>query len=259
MSNENPSRFVTQNKTTHERLSTTTVGLVKLSDFRKRRAEPDACLGKCEWGHGQRFRATGEEAEAEEKKKVGATKLSFGDDEEEEGAEDSLGNNGASPKKPKLEANASVGIVPKTLTKAAIKQEAAERESLRREFLQIQDAVKATEIAVPFVFYDGTNIPGGVVRVKKGDFVWVFLDKSRKVGAEMQVGRQGHRTQAMGKSGRGRSRPRPGKHHHPTYRRWYERNKHIYPASLWQEFDPEKDYQNQIRRDLGGNAFFYSK
>ena len=41
-------------------------------------------------------------------------------------------------------------------------------------------------------------------------------------------------------------------------RRWYERNKHIYPATLWQDFDPEKDYQKEIRRDLGGNAFFYS-
>lgn len=40
-------------------------------------------------------------------------------------------------------------------------------------------------------------------------------------------------------------------------RRWYERNKHIYPASLWQDFEPEKDYVKEIRRDLGGNAFFY--
>lgn len=42
-------------------------------------------------------------------------------------------------------------------------------------------------------------------------------------------------------------------------RRWYQRNKHIYPASTWQEFDPEKDYQNEIRRDLGGNAFFFAR
>ncbi|KAJ8127178.1 hypothetical protein O1611_g6457 [Lasiodiplodia mahajangana] len=41
-------------------------------------------------------------------------------------------------------------------------------------------------------------------------------------------------------------------------RRWYERNKHIYPASMWQDFDPEKDYQKEVRRDPGGNAFFYS-
>lgn len=41
-------------------------------------------------------------------------------------------------------------------------------------------------------------------------------------------------------------------------RRWYQRNKHIYPASVWQEFDPDKDYQTEIRRDPGGNAFFFS-
>jgi protein FAM50 len=40
-------------------------------------------------------------------------------------------------------------------------------------------------------------------------------------------------------------------------RRWYERNKHIYPASMWHDFDPEKDYQKDVRRDLGGNTFFY--
>lgn len=42
-------------------------------------------------------------------------------------------------------------------------------------------------------------------------------------------------------------------------RRWYERNKHIYPASVWQEFDPEKDYTSEVRRDTGGNTFFFSK
>jgi protein FAM50 len=74
------------------------------------------------------------------------------------------------------------------MTKAALRKEAAERDALRREFLAIQAAVKATEIALPFVFYDGTNIPGGIVRLKKGDFIWVFLDKSRKVGADLGVG-----------------------------------------------------------------------
>lgn len=41
-------------------------------------------------------------------------------------------------------------------------------------------------------------------------------------------------------------------------RRWYERNKHIFPASVWQEFDAEKDYQKEVKRDVGGNAFFFS-
>lgn len=42
-------------------------------------------------------------------------------------------------------------------------------------------------------------------------------------------------------------------------RRWFEKNKHIYPASMWQEFDPEKDYSTEVRRDTGGNTFFFSK
>lgn len=41
-------------------------------------------------------------------------------------------------------------------------------------------------------------------------------------------------------------------------RRWYERNKHIFPASVWQRFDPEKDYSKAVKRDTGGNAFFFS-
>lgn len=40
-------------------------------------------------------------------------------------------------------------------------------------------------------------------------------------------------------------------------RRWYERNKHIFPASVWTEFDPNTDYRNMVRRDQGGNAFFF--
>ena len=41
-------------------------------------------------------------------------------------------------------------------------------------------------------------------------------------------------------------------------RRWYEKNKHIYPASMWEEFDPEKDYSQGARKDANGNAFFFS-
>lgn len=40
-------------------------------------------------------------------------------------------------------------------------------------------------------------------------------------------------------------------------RRWYERNKHIFPASIWTEFDPNVNYADMVRRDLGGNAFFF--
>src|ERR1700760_3937827 len=39
-------------------------------------------------------------------------------------------------------------------------------------------------------------------------------------------------------------------------RRWYEKNKHIFPASVWEEFDPTKEYTRTQRKDASGNAFF---
>lgn len=41
-------------------------------------------------------------------------------------------------------------------------------------------------------------------------------------------------------------------------RRWYEKNKHIFPASVWEQYDPERDYSKGGRRDAQGNAFFFS-
>lgn len=234
------SRFTSQNQNTAQRLSTNTVGLVNLSDFRKRRAEvleqqereardtptPAATPGEASGVPSQGATPTdrsrtgtpdnngegnGEDARAGpvrkkvKGKKTGKKLLSFGDDEEEEEpavvkpkktklttengeAEDNATDDNGTESKAKFKANTSVGLAPKVLTKAALRKEAAEREALRREFLSLQEAVKSTEIAIPFVFYDGANTPGGTVRVRKGDFVWVFLDKSRKVGAELGTG-----------------------------------------------------------------------
>ena len=43
-------------------------------------------------------------------------------------------------------------------------------------------------------------------------------------------------------------------------RRWYQKNKHIYPASLWKEFKAGKEFEDMVkaRRDAKGNAFFFS-
>ncbi|KAI0596782.1 XAP5, circadian clock regulator-domain-containing protein [Biscogniauxia sp. FL1348] len=369
------SRFTSQNKTTQERISNNTVGLVALSDFRKRRAEvleqqerevreaaisgspvptPDRSLTGTPDNANTNASASDSSAPPRKKKKkkqqqqpgkAGAAKLSFGDDEDDQDQNQNPNQNqdggdatsivskeANGEKKAKFKANSSVSVVPRSVTKSALRREAAEREVLRREFLARQEAVKATEIAIPFVFYDGSNIPGGVVRVKKGDFIWVFLDKSRKVGADRGVGERSNARREWARIGvddllmvRGNviiphhyeflffimnrtigptgtplfaySTDAPKKKEPTTTqddepdtapstalksvktqpdistlegasddpaftkvvdRRWYERNKHIYPASMWQDFDPEKDYQKEIRRDTGGNAFFYS-
>lgn len=91
------------------------------------------------------------------------------------------------PKK-KLGARAGLGFAPKVRTKAALQQEAEKTEQLRREFIATREAVRKTDFIIPFVFYDGAITPGGKVKVKKGDHVWLFLDKARKMGAELGVG-----------------------------------------------------------------------
>lgn len=135
------------------------------------------------------------------------SKLSFGDGDDEN---DETGDDGSAatprdssiarstsktpveessgPSSRRITPNPNAPPPPKAMTKAAVEAEAKARDALRKEFLAMQEAIKNTEILIPFIFYDGTNIPAGTVKVKKGDPVWLFLDKCRKVGAELGVG-----------------------------------------------------------------------
>jgi protein FAM50 len=90
--------------------------------------------------------------------------------------------------KKKLKVNSNIGLKPRVMTKSALQREALQADQTRQDFVAMRDAVKATDVVMPFVFYDGTNIPGGRCRVKKGDHIWLFLDKARKAGAELGVG-----------------------------------------------------------------------
>ena len=73
---------------------------------------------------------------------------------------------------------------PRIMTKAALLKESQLKEQLRKEYAQVQEAVKATEFVIPFVFYDGKDASGGMCRMRKGDHIWLFLERARKVGAE---------------------------------------------------------------------------
>ena len=221
---------------------------------------------------------------------------------------------------------------PKAQTKASIQADALAREVLRKEFLVFQELVRGCEVLIPFVFYDGSSVPGGVVKIKKGDHIWLFLERCRKVGAELGVGGAGLSSGMSGARSKDDSRrawarvgvddlmcvrgetivphhfelyyfiankvsnpskpeemlfsysntaPRAdaqpllstpkdkvleGRDHDPNMtkvvdRRWYEKNKHIYPASMWKVYAPGIDAENNVRKmrtDAEGNAFFFS-
>ncbi|EPS33060.1 hypothetical protein PDE_08022 [Penicillium oxalicum 114-2] len=360
-----PRSFTGQTVSAEDMLKSQTVGLVHLSDFRKRRAEVleqkekeahDKSLGILSNGSRGATPSAGETTDGsstprsdappkkKKKKKVLAkSKLSFGD-EHDEGGEESAGtphdsrasrSGSKAPMEealtppsaltvPRMKANPNAPPPPKALTKAALDAEAKARDALRKEFLAMQEAVKNTEIAVPFVFFDGTSTPAGSVKMRKGDHIWLFLDRCRKVGAEMGVGRTSGTSKARKEWARisvddlmlvkgdvivphhydfyyfianrvpsfsraggllfnysDKPLPKQTDDKNPLHRsseqklegadndasetkvvdrRWYERNKHIFPASLWNEFEPGKEFEEKMtstRRDALGNTFFF--
>ncbi|KAL2830569.1 XAP5, circadian clock regulator-domain-containing protein [Aspergillus cavernicola] len=371
-----PRSFTSQTASAEDLLKSQTVGLVHLSDFRKRRAEVleqkereahDKSLGRFTPGKSRSATPAGEVTDGystsrseeppkkRKKKPLSKSKLSFAGDEEEE--EDDRTNTRANlkstgnstpnadelsalrsttntpfdessvPSSRRITPNPNAPPPPKALTKASLKAEAEARDTLRKEFLMMQETIKNTEILIPFVFYDGTNIPAGAAKVKKGDHVWLFLDRCRKVGAELGVsgtsgaskGRKYNRREwarvsvddlmlvkgdvivphhyelyyfiangvpSFSKSGGllfdySNKPPPPPPTDDPIYRpsneqleggdkdptltkvvdrRWYERNKHIFPASLWREYEPGPDFEEKMRttrRDASGNTFFF--
>ncbi|KAJ3744825.1 XAP5, circadian clock regulator-domain-containing protein [Lentinula detonsa] len=154
--------------------------------------------------------------------------------------------------------------------------ERKERERLRQEFLRRQEELKKEDIEITYSFWDGSGHRKSVV-CKKGDSISTFLDKCRQQFPELRGVNVDnlmyvkedliiphHYTfydfivnKARGKSGplfnfdvhddvrlladatREKDESHAGK---VVERSYYQRNKHIFPASRWEVFDPEKSY-----------------
>ena len=173
-------------------LKTQTVGLAHLSEFKKRRVElgeksdsnaaeklqPIRSSGSGGGGLANSSLGAGEAptgSGGKSKKKLGSVvkkKLSFaeegdGDDGTDDGcysssADPTRSNSGDNNKSgeedevKKRKVNPKLWLpAPKVLTKNTLLREARERETRRREFLDLQEKIKNGEISIPFVFYDG--------------------------------------------------------------------------------------------------------
>jgi len=154
--------------------------------------------------------------------------------------------------------------------------ERKERERLRLEWLAKQESIKKEEIEIVYSYWDGSGHRKSVM-CKKGDEIGSFLEKCRAQFPELRgvsvdnlmyvkedLIIPHHYTfydfiinKARGKSGplfnfdvhddvrlladatREKDESHAGK---VVERSYYQRNKHIFPASRWEVFDPEKNY-----------------
>ncbi|KAL0946659.1 hypothetical protein HGRIS_012852 [Hohenbuehelia grisea] len=154
--------------------------------------------------------------------------------------------------------------------------ERKERERLRQEWLRRQEEMKQEDIEITYSYWDGSGHRKSVT-CKKGDTISTFLEKCRQQFPELRgisvdnlmyvkedlIIPQHHTfydfiiNKARGKSGplfnfdvhddvrlladatKEKDESHAGK---VVERSWYQRNKHIFPASRWEVYDPEKEY-----------------
>ncbi|XP_055697785.1 protein FAM50 homolog [Phlebotomus papatasi] len=161
------------------------------------------------------------------------------------------------------------------------------REELRQEWVAQQAATKDQEITITFSYWDGSGHRRSVT-MKKGHSIYQFLQKClellRKEFSELKTVMADQLmyvkedlilphhytfydfivTKARGKSGPlfqfdvhddirmisdatiEKEESHAGK---VLLRSWYERNKHIFPASRWEPYDPTKTYDKYTIKD----------
>lgn len=264
-----------------------TVGLVSAKDFREAREVVDKA--KKESAANQRNADEKDAARLAEKKarqraekrKKMVSALSFDMDDGEEEEEVIV-----PPKKVSKNPDVDTSHLPDRQRDEAI---AREKERLRREWEEQQEAIKGEMIEVTYSFWDGSG-HRKAIEVKKGCTIGRFLEfvklqlspefpELRCVGSDslMYVKEDliiPHHisfydliiTKARGKSGPlfhfdvhddirivndvrvEKDESHPGK---VCERRWYERNKHIFPASRWEIYDPnvKRDGKYSIHGD----------
>ncbi|UYV74674.1 FAM50A [Cordylochernes scorpioides] len=207
--------------------------------------------------------------------------LSFaGEDDEEEEEEEEEPEEEPPPKKVMKNPNVDTSFLP---DRERDEEERRMREELRQiqQWEQQQQQIKNEEIEITFSYWDGSGHRNSV-KMKKGNSIYQFLQKClellRKEFPELRVVTAdqlmyvkedliiAHHytfydfivTKARGKSGplfdfsarediRATSDASIEKNESHAgkvlLRSWYERNKHIFPASRWEPYDPAKSFE----------------
>lgn len=220
-----------------------------------------------------------EEKDRKRKKKGGGKPtLSFamdGEDEEEESVAPAAkaAKNWSSSKRLQKNPGVDTSFLP---DRAREEEERRTREQLRQEWLKKQEDIKQESIEITYSYWDGTG-HRKTVQCKKGDSIAQFLEKCRAQFPELRTTSVDnmmyikedliiphHHTfyEFIINKSRGKSGPLFNFDVHDDVRMvsdatvekdeshagkvvdraWYNRNKHIFPASRWELYETGKDY-----------------
>ncbi|XP_068780190.1 protein FAM50A isoform X3 [Struthio camelus] len=255
-------------------LKSSTVGLVTLNDMKAKQEalvkEREKQLAKKEQSKELQLkleRLRERERKQEEKRKISSLSFTLDEGEEEEEREEEEPEKDATeepPKKRKLGKNPDVdtSFLP---DRDREEEENRLREELRQEWEAKQEKIKNEEIEITFSYWDGSG-HRRTVKMKKGNTMQQFLQKAleilRKDFSELRF-YDFIVTKARGKSGPlfnfdvhddvrllsdatvEKDESHAGK---VVLRSWYEKNKHIFPASRWEPYDPEKKWDKYTIR-----------
>ena len=217
---------------------------------------------------------------AKKKKKKMLNTLSFADAEDADDIVHVLKESpfNGTPLEVKKNPNVDTSFLP---DKAREEQYAAERQRLKAEWIANQNEIKKEFLEITYSYWDGSGHRRSV-KCKKGDSIAEFLEHVRKdlskefremvkatsdallyVKEDLIIPQDVTFYDLIVTKARGKSGPlfnfdvhddlrvgpmdrrvekdesHPGK---VVERRWYEKNKHIFPASRWEVYDPLKEY-----------------
>ncbi|KAI9454989.1 XAP5-domain-containing protein [Lactarius psammicola] len=274
-------RFVGQNDSMEDSLKNSTVGLVRLEDFQQKRKELEEAKAR-EAARTDELKEEQKKVKKRKKSaKATKLSFALDDDGDTADstsgtATPSNGTNAETQlQRKKFRKNPTVdtSFLPDREREDA---ERREREELRQEWLKRQEEMKKEEIEITYSYWDGSGHRRSVV-CKKGDDIATFLERCRHQFPELRGVNVDnlmyikedliipqHYTfydfiinKARGKSGplfnfdvhddvrlladatKEKDESHAGK---VVERSWYQRNKHIFPASRWEVFEPEKNY-----------------
>ncbi|XP_014662907.1 PREDICTED: protein FAM50A-like [Priapulus caudatus] len=235
-------------------LKSSTVGLVTLDQMKAKQEfmikEREKQLAKKEAEHKLRLLEE-RQKEKQEQKQRATLSFNMDDDGSEEETEDvdskeeSRDSTDVEPllKKKKLGKNPNVdtSFLP---DKEREEEENGLREQLRQEWVTKQEKLRSEEIEITYSYWDGSGHRRNV-RMKKGNSISQFLHRClenlRKEFTELKLATV---DQLMYIKVNTYYCDNP-----MLLRGWYEKNKHIFPASRWEPYDPEKNYDKYTISD----------